>query len=179
MADLATSPYAQNPGGVQVKRLDYGKSAQLNETTSTMTYHGGSIVVNGAVIGRIQEWNSSGAYTREANHVYELNGNTWGLPVDLVPGRATGFNVSWTRNEVWTQELEVTLGYGAVWEVLTDQTYPFEANEYLFRGASPYRQWGYKGCWFTAKTPSAWSAAGDGIMQSSCEMMYVSRKRIA
>lgn len=172
---ISTSPYATNNFGVNSTPIDYSQAY----TPSLMTYHGGSICVNNNIVGRITEFQSAGAYTREGNHVYEVNNNTWGLPVDYVPGRATGFNITMTRNEVWSQELEIALGYPAVFNNLTDQNYPFVANEYLFKGTNVYRAWTYYSCWFMEKNPSAWSASGDGICSVTCNMAYVSRKRTA
>lgn len=168
------SPYATNSFAVQTQAIDFTKEG----SPTVQMYHGGTIVVNDKIVGRIQTWQSAGAYTREGSHVYELNGSTWGLPVDYVPGRATGFNVTFTRSEVWGQELELALGYTAVWANLTDQTFPFTAREYLYRGADPYRIWSYLGCWFVEKTPNEWSAEGDGKITVSCGMAYVSRKRV-
>lgn len=169
----SSSPYATNTAGVKAAPIDFGKEY----APTVQMYHGGTIVVNSKIIGRITNWQPAGAYTREGNHVYEINSNTWGLPVDYVPGRSTGFNITYTRNEVWGQELELALGYGNVWENLTDQNYPFVANEYLFRGEALYRSWSYLACWFAEKNPEAWAADGDGIIKVSCNMNYVSRKR--
>lgn len=171
------TPYATNAFNAQVNagngHFDYTNA----QAPTTMTYHGGTIVVNGNIVGRVNNWQPAGAYTREGVHVYELNGRTWGVPVDYIPGKATGFNITFTRNEVWGQELELALGYTSVWENLTDQTTPFIANEYLFKGNVVYRQWSYSGCWFTEKNPDAWASDGDGIFKVSCGMVYVTRKR--
>jgi hypothetical protein len=168
------SPYAVNSFAVQTQPIDFTKEG----APTVQMYHGGTIVVNDKIIGRIQSWQAAGAYTREGSHVYELNSGTWGLPVDYVPGRATGFNITFTRSEVWFQELEIALGYAGVWSNLTDQNYPFTAREYLFRGADPYRVWSYLGCWFTEKNPNEYSAEGDGKISVSCGMAYVSRKKV-
>lgn len=171
------TPFATNTFSQQVNagngHFDYTKQG----TPTVMTYHGGSIVVNGNIIGRINSWQPAGAFNREGNHVYELNNNTWGLPVDFVPGKATGFNITFTRSEVWSQELEICLGYGNVFSNLTDQTFPFNAIEYLFKGNVVYRQWSYNGCWFMEKNYDAWTADGDGIIKVNCNMAYVARKR--
>lgn len=168
------SPYATNSFGVSQRPIDYNAPG----APTMQTYHGGTIVVNNAIIGRIDSWNSAGAYTRNLEHVYEL-GPTWGLPVDIVPGISTGFNVTWTRGEVWEQELEIALGYTAgVWNTLNDQDRPFIADEMLFKGATPYRTWRYSGSWFSSKTPSEWSSQGNGRITMSCEMSYVARKRV-
>ncbi len=166
------TPFATNAAGVRVNPVDF---AQAN-TPTTQMYHGGTIVVNDKIIGRINAWQAAGAYNRDGAHVYEVNKETWGLPVDYVPGRATGFNITFTRNEVWDQELELALGYGAVWKDLTDQTFPFTAIEMLFKGSALYRSWSYFGCWFTEKNPVEWSSEGDGIHSVSCNMAYISRK---
>ena len=167
------SPYATNSFGQTVNPIDFTKPG----TPTLMLYHGGSIVVGNNIIGRITNWQAAGAYTREGVHIYELNNNTWGLPVDYVPGRATGFNVTFTRNEVWTQELEIALGYGAIWDNLTDQNYPFGAQEFLYKGTVPYRTWSYSGCWFTEKNPNEMTSDGDGVIKVACGMAFVSRKR--
>ena len=65
-----------------------------------MSYHGAAIVVNNAIVGRIQSWHPEGAYNRDGEHVYELSNVTIGLPVDYVPGKSTGFTVSFARTEV-------------------------------------------------------------------------------
>ena len=174
---LSSTPYATNSFAQQVNagngHFDYTKP----NAPTTMSYHGGTIVAGNNIIGRINSWQPSGAYTREGVFVYELNTTTWGLPVDYIPGKATGFNITYTRSEVWGQELELALGYGAVWANLTDQTYPFAANEYLFKGNSPYRVWLYSGCWFTEKNPDSWTNEGDGVYKINCGMVFVSRVR--
>jgi len=167
------TPYATNSYAVQAKGIDYTKDG----APTIQMYHGFSIVVNDKIVGRIQTWQPAGAYTREGSHVYELNNNTWGLPVDYAPGRGTGFNITWTRVEVWSQELELALGFPGVWANLTDQDYPFTAREYLYRGVSPYRIWSYFGCWFTEKNGGEYSSEGDGKITVSCGMAYVSRKK--
>lgn len=166
-------PFATNSFGVRVNKIDPDAAG----TPTTQMYHGGTIVVNNNIIGRINSWHPAGAYNREGTHIYEVNKETWGLPVDYVPGRATGFNITFVRTEVWNQELELTLGYGAVWNNLTDQTFPFTSQEYLFRGEVVYRIWSYFGCWFTERNPVEWAAEGDGICRVNTNLAYVSRRR--
>lgn len=167
------TPFATNAFGVRVNPVDFTQPG----TPTTQMYHGGTIVVNGNIVGRINSWHAAGAYNREGVHVFEVNKETWGLPVDYVPGRVTNFNITFTRAEVWNQELELTLGYDGVWNNLTDQTHPFVAQEFLFQGTVPYRTWSYFGCWFTEKNPVEWSAEGDGVIKVNCNMAYVSRRR--
>jgi hypothetical protein len=170
------APYATNTFGVSSRPIDYTAG---NGSPTMQTYHGGTIVVNNAIVGRIDSWASAGAYSRGVELVYEVNKNTWGLPVDAVPGISTGFNVTWTRGEVWEQELEIAIGYKTgVWNSLNDQNRPFAANEMLFKGATAYRNWLYSGCWFTGKNANGMESTGNGRIIVSCDMMYVTRKRV-
>jgi hypothetical protein len=169
-----SAQFAANPFGVNVKPLDF----TVADAPTTKTYHGASIVVNGNIVGRIQSWQASGAYTRSGTHVYEVSHVTWGHPVDYVPGRVEGFTIAVTRVEVWNQELEIALGYGAVFDNLMDQDRPFEVLEYLFRGQSLYRVWKYSGCWFQDKNEDAQTADGDGIFRVTATVAYVNRVRV-
>lgn len=144
---------------------------------TTKTYHGLELVFDDHVVGRIKSWNPS-SYSRDGNHVYELNVDSFGRPVDFVPGVAQGFSIAMTRVEVWQEELEVAIGMtssGNVWEDLTAQTRPFTIDERLWRGSSLYRHWKYLGCWFTAKNEGGADAQGDGIYTVDCEIKYIQR----
>ncbi len=171
MANVA--PYATNAFGINTRPLDF----TVADAPTTKTYHGASIVVDGNIVGRVTSWNPSGAYTRDVAHVYELSHVTWGRPVDIVPGRSTGYSIAMTRVEVWGQELELTLGYGQVWDDLADQDRPFTIYEYLFRGDTLYRVWRYAGCWFSDRNEDAQTADGDGIFRANATLMYVQRTR--
>lgn len=167
------APYGTNAFAVQTPGLDY----TVADAPTTKTYHGASIVVDGNIIGRITNWQASGAYNRTVNLVRELSHVTFGRPVDIVPAIAEGYTISFTRVEIWSQELELTLGYPAVWDDLADQDRPFTVNEYLFRGNTLYRVWRYSGCWFTDRNESEMAADGDGIVRATCSLMYVQRSR--
>jgi len=171
MPNLA--PFGTNAFGIDVKPLDF----TVPDAPTTKTYHGASIVVNSNIVGRITSWQPSGAYTRDVAHVYELSHVTWGRPVDIVPGRSTGYTIALTRVEVWFQELELTLGYPAVWNDLSDQDRPFTVFEYLFRGPTLYRVWRYAGCWFQDRNEDAQTSDGDGIFKCNATLMYVQRTR--
>lgn len=167
------SPYGTNAFGIDVKPLDFS----VPDAPTTKTYHGMSIVAAGNIVGRIKSWQASGAYNRESNHVYEVSHVTWGRPVDIVPGKATGYTIALTRVEVWFQELELALGFPAVWNDLCDQDRPFTVYEYLFRGSNLYRVWRYAGCWFEDKNEEAVTSDGDGIMSVTTTIKYVQRTR--
>lgn len=168
-----TSPYGTNAFGIQVRPLDF----TVPDAPTTKTYHGASIVADGNIVGRITSWQPNGAYTREGNHQYELSHTTWGRPVDYVPGRSTGYTVTFVKTEVWGQEVELTLGYSDVWDDLSDQDRPFTIFEYLFRGTELYRVWRYAGCWFQDRNEDAQTADGDGVFRANCTLAYVQRTR--
>ena len=146
-AGISQYPFGANLYGVIAPPIEYDDAKHPGP--STKTYHGITLTVNGQVLGRVQSWNTTGAYTREGNHVYELNNETWGLPVDYVPSRATGFNIAATVAELWSSEIEVQLGIvdpgDQIWHLIM-QTKPFTADEWWFRGSDMYRIWRYKGC---------------------------------
>jgi hypothetical protein len=146
--------------------------------TTTKVYHGLAIVVNSSIIGRITSFNPSGSFTRDLVHQYELNPKTFGHPVDIVPGKATGFNVSLARAEVWGQELEKVFGFTDVFSSLCDQTRPFKILEVLHKGNEVYSQYEYRGCWFSSKNLDEMGVDGDGIIKISAEIMYVNRVRL-
>lgn len=174
MASLSQSPFNTNAYGVQVQPLDYS----VADAPTIQTYHGASIVANGNIIGRISSFQAENPYNRGGTHIYEVSNKTWGLPVDYVPGKSEGFTMAIARAEVWQQEMEIALGFGAVFENLTDQTRPFTITEYLFRGQTVYRIWQYSGCWFNDKNIDAYDASGDGIIKVTAKISYVSRHRI-
>jgi hypothetical protein len=167
------SPFGTNAFGVTSQPLDYTKGAP-----QTMSYHGMTICVNGNIVGRINSWHPDGAYSRDGEHVYELSSFTIGKPIDYVPGKSTGFTVSFTRTEVWGEELELTMGYPNVFATLADQTYPFVIQEFVYKGQAAYRKWQYSGCWFKAKNPEAFTADGNYIYKVTGQIAYVSRIKV-
>lgn len=147
------------------------------DATTTKTYHGLTIQVGSTVIGRIKSWQPQ-PYGRETAHVYELNREAFGRPVDLVPGVATGFTIAFTRVEMWGQEIELAFGQTDIWEDLTDQTSPFVIDEYLHQGNSLYRHWQYQGCWFQDRNEGSAEAEGDGIYTVDATVAYIRRVAI-
>jgi hypothetical protein len=173
-------PFGGNMYGVDAQPLDYEDLQHPGPTTKT--YHGISLTVNGHILGRIQSWNTAGAYKREGNHVYELNHQTWGLPVDYVPSRSTGFGIAATVAELWSGEIEVQLGMKAPGDQLANliqQVKPFTADEWWFRGVSMYRIWRYKGCWLTDRDESDYRADGDARVVTNFSFNYVSRQLLS
>lgn len=167
------SPFGTNGFGVVTSSLDYSNPDNLQ----TMSYHGAAIVVNNSIVGRIQSWHPDGAFNRDGEHVYELSRVTIGKPIDYVPGKATGFTVSFARTEIWDQELERALGFANVFTDLTDQTRPFTVQEFLYRGLEVYRVFEYRGCWLRSKNPEAWTSDGNYIHRVTGQLAFVTRIR--
>lgn len=167
-----TSPnkFAQNNHGVRVRPLNF----DADGSTTSKTYHGIAIVVEGSIVGRITSWNPQ-MYSREGEHIYELNHLTFGRPVDYVPGINSNYTVSCDRVEVWNQELEIALGYPSVWADLIDQDRPFTVNEFLFRGSIVNKVWVYTGCWFKNKNTAQMQSNETPTIKLSAEISFVSR----
>jgi len=160
-----------------VPALDY---SDANNSLNTKVYHGVSICTGDSskpayIIGRIQSWQPD-SYTRDGIHLYELANNSFGRPVEWIPGKATGFTIAVTRAEVWKSEMELALGYGALFDDLVDQNKPFVIREFWLRGIVTAQIWEYTGCWFTNKNMDAITSDGDGITKISATIAYVSRK---
>ena len=142
---------------------------------TTQTYHGFSIQVDGVIIGRISSWTPQ-QLDRAMTHTRELNPRTFGQPVDIVPGIAQNFSVSFARTEVWNEEIEKAIGVSAdPYSLLLDQTRPFVIDEVYARGLQTYRRIRYLGCWFSSKNVSAFEAEGDGIVRIDGEIQFVNR----
>lgn len=154
----------------QVPRMDYSKDGMF----TSKTYHGLSILVGGQVVGRIQSW-APDARTRTATHKWELNADSFGRPVDLIPSKADGYSISVGRIDVWDAEIELACGYGAVWSDLIDQNYPFVFSEQLYRGNELYRSWDYPSCWFTSYAEQSSEAEGDGAYLITASVMHMPR----
>jgi len=167
------TPYGSNAFGVTTRPLNFNAPG----APTVKTYHGISIVVDGKIIGRVQSWNPQ-VYARNGTHVYELSNVTFGRAVDYVPSINTAYSISFTRTEVWDQELEIALGYPAVWNDLIDQDRPFTVDEYLYKGQNVYNRWSYVGCWFADKNLNPFEAEGDAKVMVSGTLNFVSRLRV-
>jgi|SaaInl7_150m_RNA_FD_contig_21_487370_length_850_multi_13_in_0_out_0_2 hypothetical protein len=171
-AGLQPVPVQNNPLGINVRPLDFGHA----HAPTTMVQHGATISVNAQIVGRVTNWQVQ-AYSRDGVHIYEINSDTFGRPVDYVASRATGYTITMTRNELWGNELEIAFGFPAVFADLMDQDRPFSADEWIFRGNDIYRQWRYHGCWFQDRNEDGVQAEGDAIYRVNATIAYVSRIR--
>ena len=167
--------FAGNDFGQQVEPLDYSHSTPI----SSKTYHAIALVMNGNVLGRIQSWNNSGAYSRQGDHVFELNNRTFGRPVDYVPGIAQGYTISASVAELWGSEIEIQTGATERYVDLISQTRPFESQEFWFKGSEPYEVWTYLGCWMQDRNENDYSSTGDGRVISNFQFAYVARQHTA
>lgn len=173
MADYTQN--AGNPFNQQIEPLDQ----EARYAPTSKSYHGIALVVNNAVLGRVQSWNNSGAYTRAGEHVRELNNRTFGRPVDYVPGIAEGYSIDASVAELWGNEIEIQTGATSRYIDLVSQVRPFEAQEFWFRGSEPYEVWTYLGCWLTDRNETEYSADGNARVMSNFNFAYVSRSHTA
>lgn len=167
-------------------RNDYGVTVPAIALNSTKTYHGLTIISeSGQIVGRVQSYTPKFG-ERDVTLVYELNGYTWGRPIDNVPGIEKGRTLSVNRIEVWEEEMEIAFGSaedngrngGVEWIDLCEQTKPFIFQECLLRASSRFRSWEYLGCWFTSKDIDAYSATGDAKIVANSSMSYVIRRSL-
>jgi hypothetical protein len=169
--------FAGNNFGTQVPKLDLNHP----QAPTVKSFHGITLVANGQVLGRIQNWNTNGAYTRGGTHVRELNDRTFGRFVDYVPGVADGYTITATMAEVWGSELEIQTGGGQRYIDLISQVAPFTAQEYWFRGnLGNYEVWTYLGCWLRDANYNEYTNEGEDLrVIRNLTFAYVSRSRSA
>jgi hypothetical protein len=171
------SQFAINPFGQVSQKIDYSSEY----APYSKTYHGITIAVDGNVVGRIQSWDTGGAWARGGEHVYELMDRTWGKPVDYVPGRWEGLSITASVAEMWDAEIEIQLGLSQDSQLndLIEQTRPFTTHEFWFRSDRTYRIWVYKGCWLTDRNETAYAADGNARVIANFNFNYVARQILA
>ncbi len=161
------------PAPVRVKPFDQSHPDQ----TSVKVFYGTDIMVDGQVLGRVQNFQDQEGGQMGTTHIRELSRNGSRVPVDIVPGIVEGFNLSLGTVSLWNNEIELRLGWRDTgrWNNLSDQDRPFTMRRLLYRGSELYQTTLYRGCWITSKTPSGFEAEGDGIVRMDCEIAYVAR----
>jgi hypothetical protein len=172
---LDYTKFAGNKFNQLVEPIDYS----VGRPIAAKTYHGITLVVNGNVLGRIQNWNNSGAYSRNGEHIFELNNRTFGRPVDYTPGIAQGYTINASVAELWGSEIELQTGATSRYVDLISQTRPFEAQEFWFKGSEPYEVWTYLGCWLQDRNESDYSSTGDTRVIANFQFAYVARQHTA
>lgn len=169
---MALSAKGSNAFGIQNKDINFDHENGI----TTKVYHGATIrLTNNDIVGRIQSWQPV-QYSRAGSSVREVSKNTWGRPIDWVPGIVEDHTLTVVRTEVWREELELALGFGALFEDLADQTEPFTIDEVLQRGSVIERKWRYFGCWFTERNENEYAADGDGKVVVNATVAYVWRR---
>lgn len=169
----SATPFATNAFSVRTTPIDFTAAG----APTTKTYHGFSIVVNGNIVGRVESWQPQ-MFSRQGQHVYELNHLTFGRPVDYVPGVNQNYTVTASRTEVWGQEFERALGFKTAWSDLIDQDRPFQVYQYIYKGRDIYQIWVYSGCWFQEKNEDPFQANSDNVrVMVNCTIAFVSRTR--
>lgn len=166
----STVPFAPNVYGVTTAPLD----SSAPDFPAGQTYHGFFMVEprTQALVGRLQSFQTT-HYSRGGTHVYELNAFTAGHPVEYIPTIADQFMAHFVHGELWNGEIELALGYPAVFADLTDQTSAFELEEWLQRGKDLYRIWRYSGCWFRSKNREEHTVSGDYQIKIRGDIAFV------
>lgn len=168
-----------NQYGISALQLDFeGHKGYVPETK---IWHGLSIAVgsgnNQRQVGRLQTWTPD-AMTRTVTQKYELSAETFGVPIDSIPGRAEGFTLSTSRVELWGNELELALGYPDVFSTLMDMRWAVDLYEYLYKGKELYRLWKYPVCWMNNLQEIDKGADGDGIITATANFTYLPRIKL-
>lgn len=180
MATEYSNVLARSKFGITSPQLDYeGHAGYVPES---MVYSGLTIAVGAQdgspqAIGRIQSFQRD-ASTRQMTMKWELNKDTFGRPVDIIPGKADGYSMSIERIEIWEQEFEIALGYPFVFSDLMDMRWSVDLYEYRYRGNELYRLWKYPNCWINSLSDGQPSSEGDGAYTASASLNFLPRIRI-
>jgi hypothetical protein len=170
----------RNRLGITVPGLDY--QGHVGYVPDVITYAGLTIAVGGAngtpqAIGRVQSWQRD-AITRTQTMKWELSREAFGRPIEIIPGKADGYAISVERIELWSMEMEIALGYPAVFSDLMDMRWSVDLYEYKYRGNDLYRLWKYPNCWMSSLGEGQPSSEGDGIYIGTASFSYLPRIRM-
>lgn len=145
-----------------------------NTLTKVRTNLGLAIRVRGVTVGMIQTWTYT--LSRGATHLYELNPDSGGEPVDVVPGNVTGQTITVRRVDLYVQKMEEAFGLLNL-NTLADQSNPFEIVEVWKNPDGSTEMYIYEGCWFTRINRTN-DAGGNRIVTAEGEIAYVRRRRV-
>lgn len=146
-----------------------------NTNLGIRTTHSLAIRARGKHIGLVQSFGYTLA--RGATHIYELNPDTSGEPVDIVPGNVTGLELSVARVDLMKDTMEQVFG-GTDLSMLSDQNNPFEIVEVWKYPDGTSEIYIYEGCWFTRITRRG-DATGDRVLRVEGTINYLRRRKIA
>lgn len=146
-----------------------------NTTLRVRTSHSLAIRVNGKTIGLIQTLGY--ALTRTVTPIFELNPDTAGEPVDLVPGNVGTPELTVRRADLYTQKLEEVFG-GVRLDMLSDQSNPFEVVEVWKNPDGTVETYVYEGCWF-ARISRTMQSTDNRIVFADATINYIRRRRVS
>jgi len=115
-------------------------------STLSVTTRGMKIVVDGRTVGLIQNFSMS--QTRDVQRIFEINADSDGNCIEIVPGNISGLSVTVNRVELYTQALEEAFGIADP-SMLTNQDQPFDLHEVYTRPDGVKYGYVYHGCWFS------------------------------
>lgn len=100
-------------------------------STTIRTSHAISIKAGSLVIGNIQSWSPS--QSRAITPQYEIDAVGVGLPLEQVPGVASGLTIQIARYDLYTSKMEEVWGTPKPFWMLTDQHNPIDVEEKWIR----------------------------------------------
>lgn len=148
---------------------------QPNTLLKIRTSHSLAIRVRGKTVGLVQAFGYS--LGRTVTPIYELNPDTSGEVVDLVPGNITTPELTVTRVDLIRDTMEEVFG-GVRLDMLSDQSNPFEVVEVWQYPDGTSEVYVYEGCWFS-RINRRHDATGDRVVRVEGTINYVRRRKIS
>jgi len=179
---MAKPPFINDPvGSIQreLNRRGLPSPTPFIPNTRTRTSHALTIRdgATGQLIGAIYTFAPKQARTLEEE--YEINRDTRGLPVDIVPQNLTTRTLQIARYDLFTKIMEDVFGHKEM-VILTDQKRPFRIRETWRDPAAILgggrRIYEYTGCWFQDLGRTL-SATDDRIVKVDATLMFRDRQR--
>jgi hypothetical protein len=146
-----------------------------NTNLKIRTSHSLAIRVKGKTVGLMQRFGYT--LSRTITPIFELNPDTTGEPVDLVPGNVTTPELTVTRVDLQTDIMEEVFG-GTRLDMLSDQQNPFEVVEVWKYNDGTSEVYIYEGCWFS-RISRMHDATGDRVVRVEGTINYTRRRRVA
>ncbi len=144
--------------------------------TLLATSHGIKIMAKGVTVGAIIKWTPA-AYTRAMALPTELNYETSGHPIDVVPGNLGGFKITVNRYDLWKSKMEEVFFDASIEEALGMQDNPFVVYQYLLKPDGTKELVVYRKCWFSS-IGRDYDTAGDRIIKVAGEITFLKREKI-
>lgn len=135
--------------------------------TRAASSHVISIRFRGVTIGFIQRW--SPRQQRRTTPLYELNSDTSGRRVDIVPGNVEQLQIDIQRYDLFTKKMHEAFGFAATASNLADHTEPFEVQEVRKLPSGVTEATIYTGCWFS-NIGREYTATGDRTVNVNAQI---------